>query len=59
MKNKKLKKKVIHLEKTAKPRIPRKPLYRDELPSVIEPTENDLYDELSRLDSFAYSRYNR
>jgi hypothetical protein len=27
------------------------------LPGTLQPTERDLYDELSRLDSFIYSRY--
>lgn len=28
------------------------------IPAFIEPTVHDMYDELYRLDSFAYSRYN-
>jgi hypothetical protein len=28
------------------------------LPALIEPTIHDINDELFRLDSFAYSRYN-
>jgi len=27
------------------------------IPAFIEPTEHDLNDELSRLDSFTYARY--
>jgi hypothetical protein len=27
------------------------------LPGTFQPTEHDLYDELSRLDSFSYARY--
>lgn len=29
------------------------------LPVLLEPNIHDLYDELSRMDSFAYSRYNQ
>lgn len=29
------------------------------VPILVEPTEHDMFDELSRLDSFAYSKYNR
>ena len=28
------------------------------IPAYLEPTEYDLHDELSRLDSFTYARYN-
>jgi len=28
------------------------------LPAMIEPTEHDIHDELSMLDSYNYSRYN-
>lgn len=27
------------------------------LPGTFQPTERDIYDELSRLDSFTYTRY--
>lgn len=29
-----------------------------DIPGLFQPTEHDLNDELSRLDSFAYSSYN-
>lgn len=29
------------------------------LPVLLEPNIHDIYDELSRMDSFAYSRYNK
>ena len=36
-----------------------RPVYKTIVPVLVEPTIHDLQDELSRLDSFAYSRYNR
>ena len=36
----------------------RKVSHNTGIPAFIEPTIHDLHDELSRLDSFAYSKYN-
>lgn len=48
--------------KVAEVELTKRPLVENDekigIPAYLEPTEYDLHDELSRLDSFNYSKYN-
>jgi hypothetical protein len=50
--------KLVNSKKNSQPKeLTKKP--KSGLPVLLEPNIHDIYDELSRMDSFAYSRYNK